>query len=184
MATRSTCPAWRAVLAAFSLLWIAAPAHAVLGGAPMQPPADATSVTLSPVTHAASMSAFASGSSGSTSSSTQGASGGTTPTPYTVKQTTLSTGTLVREYVSQSGIVFGIAWNGPRIPDLPTLLGSYFPQYVSGVQALREAHPGRGPVHVEGSALVVHSGGHMGSFFGQAWLPQALPAGVNGSDIQ
>jgi hypothetical protein len=31
---------------------------------------------------------------------------------------------------------------------------------------------------------VVHSGGHMGAFAGQAWLPQALPAGVSGSDIQ
>ncbi|MGV7246462.1 DUF2844 domain-containing protein, partial [Caballeronia sp. M23-90] len=33
-------------------------------------------------------------------------------------------------------------------------------------------------------ALVVRSGGHMGAFVGQAYLPQALPAGVSASDIQ
>jgi hypothetical protein len=120
----------------------------------------------------------------SASSNGQGASGSTASTPYTVKQTTLSSGTLVREYISPAGVVFGIAWNGPRMPDLPALYGDYFPQYSMNVQAWRAAHPGRAPVMVDGAEFVAHSGGHMGSFFGQAWLPQALPAGVSGSDIQ
>ena len=90
----------------------------------------------------------------------------------------------MREYVGADGNVFGLAWNGPRMPDLQALLGNYFPQYASGVQALKARRPGRGPVAVEQSDLVVHSGGHMGSFFGQAWLPSALPAGVTGSDIK
>jgi hypothetical protein len=179
MSTRSTFAALRVLLATCSLLSLAAPAHAVLGGAPTKPPAGATAVMLGPVTHAASMPAYASASSG-----VQGASGGTATAAFTVNQTTLSSGTVVREYVSQAGIVFGIAWSGPRMPDLPSLLGSYFPQYVSGVEALRAQHPGRGPVNVEGSGLVVRSGGHMGLFSGQAWLPQALPAGVSGNDIQ
>ena len=102
---------------------------------------------------------------------------------YTVKQTTLANGTVVREYVSQAGTVFGVAWNGPQPPDLAALLGSYFPQYVAGVEANR-AKGMRGFGAVDNSGLVVHSGGHMGAFSGQAWLPQALPAGVSTSDIQ
>ncbi len=138
----------------------------------MPPPPDSTSTVLAPQARAAAQGAA------------QGASGAATVTPYSVTQTTLASGTVVREYVSQAGVVFGIAWNGPRMPDLSVLLGDYFPQYVDGVNALRAAHPGRGPVAVEQTGLVVRSGGHMGSFTGQAWLPQALPAGVTSGDIQ
>jgi hypothetical protein len=123
-------------------LTVAAPAFAVLGGAPMTPPAGA------------------------------------------VVNTTLAIGTVVNEYVGASGVVFGIAWRGPRFPDLPSLLGDYFPQYVQGIKNQRANGGGRGPVSVTGSSLVVHSGGHMGAFTGQAYLPQALPAGVTASDIQ
>lgn len=147
------------------------PAQAALGGSPMPTPSDATTTTttLAPTAHA--------------QSSAQGASG-TVAASYTVRSTTYSSGTRVREYVGADGNVFGIAWNGPRMPNLQTLLGNYFSQYVSGVQALKAVRPGRGPVAVEQSDLVVHSGGHMGSFFGQAWLPSALPAGLTGNDIK
>jgi hypothetical protein len=103
---------------------------------------------------------------------------------YSVRATTYSSGTRVREYVGPDGRVFGIGWNGPRMPDLPTLLGNYFPQYASGVQALHAVRRGRGPVAIQQTDLVVYSGGHMGSFFGQAWLPNALPAGMTGADIK
>lgn len=145
-------------------LLVVSPAYAVLGGAPMTPPAGST--VNNAVSHAAASSASASASS------------------YTVRTTTLAVGTVVNEYVGTDGVVFGIAWQGPRIPDLPTLLGSYFPQYVQGIQNQRANGGGRGPVSVAGSALVVRSGGHMGAFAGQAYLPQSLPAGVSPSDIQ
>ncbi|CAH2771639.1 MAG: FIG00452630: hypothetical protein [uncultured Caballeronia sp.] len=142
------------------------PAYAALGGAPLTPPAGAT--VSNAVSHAAA-SAVASGAS-------------TTASSYTVRTTTLAVGTVVNEYVGSDGVAFGIAWQGPRIPDLPTLLGSYFPQYVQGIQNQRAN--GGGPVRVAGSALVVRSGGHMGAFAGQAYLPQSLPVGVSPSDIQ
>lgn len=176
MSNRSLRAAVPAALVLCALAGLARSAYAELGGSPMSPPADATTATLSPIAHAAS--------------SGQGASGGATATTtapaaaYTVSATTYSTGTQVREYVDANGTVFGIAWNGPRMPDLQTLLGSYFPQYASAVKAERAALPGRRPVAVEQTDLVVHSGGHMGSFFGQAWLPSALPTGVTGADIK
>lgn len=166
-------------------MWgIAQPASAALGGAPMSTPQGASvtvpSAAIGPAGQGAASAVVrqaAQAGAASPASATGGAAA------YTVKQTTLANGTVVREYVSQAGTVFGVAWNGPQPPDLATLLGNYFPQYVSGVEANR-ARGVRGPGAIESSGLVVHSGGHMGAFSGEAWLPQALPAGVSTSDIQ
>lgn len=152
------------------VLGVAAPALAALGGTPTPPPAGATSVSVSPVSsvvHAAS-----------------GAASATSTASYTVTQTTLSSGTIVREYVSAAGAVFGIAWSGPIMPNLSVLLGTYFTQFDSARVALRAEHPGRGPLNLTLPGLVVHSGGHMGAFSGQAYLPQSLPAGVTADDIK
>lgn len=160
-------------------------AYAALGGAPMTPPADASVSSrimqpgASPATAAQSVMHSASGAASSASVASSASAS------YTVRETTLGNGTVVREYLATDGSVFGIAWHGPQMPDLNDLLGSYFPQYVAGVKAVRAARGGgRGPVAVDQDSLVVHSGGHMGAFSGQAWLPPALPAGVSGSDIQ
>ncbi|WP_250528665.1 DUF2844 domain-containing protein [Caballeronia sp. ATUFL_F1_KS4A] len=150
----------------------AAPAYAVLGGQPMAAPQGATAESS---TAAVARAAVASGAS---SASTTSASN------YTVRTTTLASGTVINEYLSTEGVVFGIAWHGPRMPDLASLLGSNFPQYQQGLKAQRAARGGRGPVSVQDSGLVVDSGGHMGSFAGSAYLPQSLPAGVSASDIQ
>ena len=147
------------------VLGVSAPAaFAELGGTPTPPPAGAVSSSLGTVAHAAS--------------------GGTSAASFTVTQTTYAAGTLVREYASTAGTVFGIAWNGPIMPNLPMLLGSYFTQYDSARVALRASQPGRGPISLDLPGLVVHSGGHMGGFSGQAYLPQSLPAGVTAADIQ
>jgi len=157
-------------------------AHAALGSAPMTPPADSsvTSRVVQPAGGATQSVMRSASSAGSGVSSTSSSAA-----PYTVRETTLGNGTVVREYLGANGAVFGIAWHGPQMPDLSDLLGSYFPQYVAGVKAVRAARGNtRGPVSVEQTGLVVRSGGHMGAFSGVAWLPSALPAGVSGSDIQ
>lgn len=152
----------------FGVLGLAAPALAALGGTPTPPPAGAVSNRmLASIAHVAS-----------------GSSAATTAAPYTVTQTTFANGTTVREYVSAAGAVFGIAWSGPIMPNLSVLLGTYFTQFDSARVALRTDHPGRGPLNLELPGLVVRSGGHMGAFSGQAYLPQSLPAGVTAADIQ
>jgi hypothetical protein len=153
------------------LFAFASSAHAALGGSPITLPEGAT-LSSQTVAHAATQAGTSTSSSSSTAAT------------YTVRQITLASGTVVREYVSQSGVVFGVAWNGPQMPPLDSLLGtSNFSQYVAGVKAARKLH-GRGPGNVEQDGLVVHSGGHMGAFSGQAWLESAVPSGVSTSDIQ
>ncbi len=167
-----------AVLGVGGLLAILPSAHAALGGSPMATP-DGASAVSSTSAAAAMRSAVPSGA--------MSAMGASVPTAsFTVRQTTLATGTVVREYLSPAGVVFGVAWRGPAMPALSEIFGStYFQQYVAGAKAARAARgAARGPAVVEQNGLVVHSGGHMGAFAGSAWLPQALPAGVSGADIQ
>ena len=102
------------------------------------------------------------------------------PGPYTLHEMQAPTGTVVREYVSPAGMVFGVAWQGPAMPDLRQLLGGNFDRYVAAV-AQRKA---RGPVVVELPGLVVHSGGNMRAFVGRAYIPEALPQGVTADSIQ
>lgn len=106
--------------------------------------------------------------------------------PYDVVETHLPSGTVVREYVSPTGMVFGIAWEGPEMAPLNTLLGAYFPTYRQALDARRAARHGGapGPVQIDQAGLVVQSGGHMGSFSGRAYLPDAIPQGADAAAIR
>ncbi|WP_240766479.1 DUF2844 domain-containing protein [Paraburkholderia flava] len=98
---------------------------------------------------------------------------------YTVHTITLASGTVVREYVAASGIVFGVAWEGPTLPDLKETLGTSFDRYVAA-NATRRATP----LAVSSDDLVVFSAGHLRAFSGRAYLPHVIPAGVDASVIQ
>ncbi|MFM0057251.1 DUF2844 domain-containing protein [Paraburkholderia phytofirmans] len=103
----------------------------------------------------------------------------TTQSAYSVHLLTLPSGTLVREYVARNGIVFGVAWEGPTLPDLKSMLGTSFDAYVAATTTRRGT-----PLAVSNSDLVVYSGGHLRAFSGHAYLPQAVPAGVDAGVIQ
>lgn len=105
------------------------------------------------------------------SSSVQGA--------YSVHIVTLPSGTVVREYAASNGIVFGVAWEGPTLPDLKTMLGAAFDRF-----ATASPTRGSGPLAVSASDLVVYSSGHLRAFAGHAYLPQALPAGVDAAVVR
>ena len=102
-------------------------------------------------------------------------------TKFTVHEMTAASGATVREYVSPTGLVFGVAWQGSSLPDLRQLLGTYYDQYVAAAEARRTR---RAPVHVELPGLVVQSSGHMRSFTGRAYLPQGLPPNVAAQEIR
>ncbi|RFU48986.1 DUF2844 domain-containing protein [Paraburkholderia sp. DHOC27] len=103
----------------------------------------------------------------------------TSQSAYTVHLITLPSGTEVREYVAANGVVFGVAWEGPTLPDLQATLGAAFDQYVAATATRRAT-----PLAVSNDQLVVFSGGHLRAFAGHAYLPQAVPAGVDVSVIQ
>jgi hypothetical protein len=150
-------------------LTLVAPAYAELGGAPTY-------------TGTGSASASVSGAASQVTVRSQRQSQASVS--YTVNTTTLAEGTVVREYVAPNGTVFAIAWEGPTMAPLNTLLGSYFPTYMAGLADNQATQKSFGPGAVRQAGLVVESGGHMRAFKGRAYLPQALPQGVSADDIQ
>jgi hypothetical protein len=103
---------------------------------------------------------------------------------YTLHEIQSSTGVAVKEFVSTSGKVFAVTWQGPFHPDLRQLLGTYFDQFEQAEQAQRAQRRGHGPVLIQQAGLVVQISGHMKAFVGKAYVPQMLPAGVHAEDIR
>ena len=114
----------------------------------------------------------------------QGSLKATANTAYAVHEIQGANGTAVREYVSNGGKVFGIAWQGPWHPDMRQLLGNYFNQYLQAVKAQNEGHIRRGPLTIQLPGLVVEMGGHPRSFVGRAYVPEMMPEGVRAEDIR
>jgi len=106
----------------------------------------------------------------------------TTMPNYVVRDTTLATGTRVREYIAADGIVFAVAWDGPVPPDLKALLGKYFDTMTAQSKGVPRA--GRSYVSVNLPGVVIYSGGHMRAFEGSAWIPAQLPAGFSADDVR
>jgi len=101
---------------------------------------------------------------------------------YTIQEIRTPGGQTIREFVSAGGSVFGVAWEGPTTPDLQQLLGSYFEQFRQ-ISGQLQGQPG-GPLVIETPNLVVQQSGHLRAFRGRAYLPAALPNGVQASEIQ
>jgi Protein of unknown function (DUF2844) len=100
---------------------------------------------------------------------------------YSIRQLSSADGRVVREYVSPAGKVFGVSWQGPTMPDLRQLLGSYFGQLQQAAQSRRQR---RGPLVVQTKDFVLVSGGHMRSFRGHAYVPSLLPASVRAEVVR
>ena len=101
---------------------------------------------------------------------------------YTVSQSTLDSGTVVREYSDTAGKVFAVSWRGPTLPDLRTLLGEKF-AVMTGAAGQR-ARAGHSQLALDQADVVLVSNGHMRSFAGHAWIPSALPAGFDTTTIE
>jgi hypothetical protein len=101
---------------------------------------------------------------------------------YLIRDTTLASGTQVREYVSDAGLVFALSWNGPMLPNLKALLGKHFDAMVA--ESARMPRAGRAQLAVNEPEVVIHSGGHMRAFEGSAWIPALLPAGFSADDVR
>lgn len=102
---------------------------------------------------------------------------------YTQHEIQLETGTIVREYATPAGVVFAVSWQGPVLPDLSALLGPYFKTFKLEAERVRASGRRGGPLIIARTDLVVQSGGRMRDFFGHAYAPALVPAGVKVNDV-
>ena len=100
---------------------------------------------------------------------------------FRVHEMQLPSGTVLRQYVAPSGVVFAVTWAGPTMPDLRQTLGRYFDPFVAGAKANTAGHR---QLQFQSAGLVVQSGGHMRSFTGRAYLANSLPSGVTPQDLR
>lgn len=100
---------------------------------------------------------------------------------FAVYEITSPYGERVREFATPAGVVFGVSWSGPVVPDLKQLLGDYFPEFQQGAQA---AGARRRALSIESEHLVLQSAGHMRAFHGRAYIPALVPSGVSAEVVQ
>jgi len=104
-------------------------------------------------------------------------------TNYTVEE--IQSGSVkVREYVSSTGVIFGVAWNGLTHPDLQTLLGLHYYGLYQNTLSQMKLVRGRKNLVVKNENLVVRKGGHQRSLLGQAYDPSLVPKGVTTDEIK
>ena len=98
---------------------------------------------------------------------------------YTIYEIVDQNETMVREFVSPSGVVFAISWEGRFVPQLQDLLGTSFARYAVMLQQEKTMHPERAPLNIHEPQLAFENGGHMGWYYGRAYLPQGIPRGID-----
>jgi Protein of unknown function (DUF2844) len=101
---------------------------------------------------------------------------------YTVQEL-VSEANDVREYITPSGIVFAVAWNGLSQPDLAALLGAYAGEYRQALQQ-EPRKRGRRSLQVKTQGVVVEKWGHMRNLQGRAYAPALIPPGVSVDEIK
>jgi hypothetical protein len=90
-------------------------------------------------------------------------------------------GNVVREFVSSDGNVFGVAWTGRFVPEYSQLLGSYT-EWITKAAQSRRNH--RAPLVINEPGFVFSAFGHMRFYFGRAYIPSMVPAGVLVEEIR
>jgi hypothetical protein len=100
---------------------------------------------------------------------------------YSVEEITADAVT-VREYVTLSGVVFAVAWNGYVHPDLLQLLGNYSSEYTESHNKTVK-NPGKRQLKITTKNIVVEKWGHMRSLKGRAYAPSLIPDGVRADEI-
>jgi len=103
-------------------------------------------------------------------------------TGYRLEVIAYPAGGVVREYVSPAGKIFGVAWQGPFVPNMQQLLGPYY----THLQRYAQAQTGRhgGPLIIQQDDFVFSNGGHMRSYHGRAYVPSLLPTGLTAEVVQ
>ena len=101
-------------------------------------------------------------------------------TGYTVNEVTLTSGTVVKEFVSTTtSKVFAVVWHGPAMPNLQLILGGNFTAYAAAQDSASGLRTGGlSSRTVSANGMVAHANGTPGNFHGYAYLPSGFPMGV------
>ncbi len=100
---------------------------------------------------------------------------------YNLHQITTADGSVVNEFVSPAGTVFGVSWTGHSVPNLHQLLGTYVTNFQQGQVTQRVP---RRAITIQGDNFVFSSVGHLRSFHGRAYVPGLVPANLTPEVVQ
>jgi hypothetical protein len=100
---------------------------------------------------------------------------------YNLHQITTPDGSVVNEFVSPAGTVFGVSWNGHFAPNLQQLLGTYMTNFQQGQ---RTQYVRRRAVTIQGDNFVYSSFGVGRNFRGRAYVPGLVPANLTAEVVQ
>ncbi len=106
-----------------------------------------------------------------------------TPLPlYEIREVSNDSAMRVREFLTHEGTVFAVAWDGPLIPDLQSLLGASFEKFAASAAAQQRGV--QKSLQVTFPDLVVESSGHMRAYSGRAYLPLLVPPGASAAELR
>ena len=100
---------------------------------------------------------------------------------YNLHQITLSDGSVVNEFVSPAGVVFGISWQGHSLPNLQQLLGSHLADLQQGERT--HVVPRRA-VRIQTDDFVLSNVGHGRYFRGRAYVPSLVPSNLTAEVVR
>ena len=92
---------------------------------------------------------------------------------YQIQSLTTDTGIVVKQY-TYNGKVFALVWNGKKVPDQNQLLGKYFPAFQTSTPSYKSLTVRK----VHNADFISSTGGWMGHYAGEAFIPSLAPAGV------
>ena len=99
--------------------------------------------------------------------------------PHYRRVTIASKEIVVRQFIDlKTGAVFGVSWQGNRMPELASLLG-FNPIAMNGPGVFRSLHV----LRIQTSILSLEAMGHVGSYLGRAVRTDLLPAGVSATEV-
>jgi len=97
---------------------------------------------------------------------------------YKVHELTNADGTIVREYLSPQGSVFGITWQGRSTPDMNQLLGTYVTNLQRATPDQTQIRHQRG-ITVKTSDFVYSNFCRLRVCTGSAYVPSLIPSSVS-----
>ena len=100
---------------------------------------------------------------------------------FSLHQITASDGSVVNEFVSPGGVVFGVSWQGHSLPNFSQLLGTHLADLQNG-QRMNVAP--RRAVTIKSGDFVLTSIGHGRYFRGRAFVPSMIPANLTPEVVQ